>query len=184
MIFHFTLLLLIDACIMNKQTCIHFIQLSSRQVSPSSGIAGMVMSIILPLISVQYVISLTPNFPYLFYKCVRMNARTHARAHARTHASTHARTHARTYARTLARMHACTHVLTYLRKHVRTVCTHTHMHARTHVRMYAHTSLYASYFVSGIVLCMCVRYLIAIWRFVYALFIHTNMCNNFELCRY
>ena len=140
MIFHFTLLLLIDACIMNKQTCIHFIQLSSRQVSPSSGIAGMVMSIILPLISVQYVISLTPNFPYLFYKCVRMNARTHARAHARTHASTHARTHARThvrtYARTHARMYARTHVLTQARTHGMHAHTHARTHARTHVCAY------------------------------------------------
>ena len=58
MAFPFTLLLLIDACIMYKQTCINFIQLSSRQVSPSSGVAGMVMSIILPLCSVQYVLLL------------------------------------------------------------------------------------------------------------------------------
>ena len=166
MTFPFTLLILIDASIMYKQTCIHFIQLSSRQVSPSSGIAGMVMSIILPLCYVQYVLLLNTKLSISII-----------------HVCTHERTHARKYARTLARMHACTHVLTYLRKHVRTHA-HTHMHVRTHVRTYAHTSLYASYFVSGIVLCMCVQYLIAIWLFVYALFIHTNMCNNYELCRY
>ena len=127
MIFPFTLLLLIDACIMNKQTCIHFIQLSSRQVSPSSGIAGMVMSIILPFFSVQYVISLTPNFPYLFYKCVRMNERTHARTHARKHARTQVRTYARTHVRTYSRTYASTYA--------RYTRTHTCTYARTYACM-------------------------------------------------
>ena len=98
MTFTFTLLLLIDACIMYKQTCINFKQLSSRQVSPSSGNAGMVMSIILPLCFVQYVLLLNTKLSISIL---------HVCTHERTHASTHARTHARTYARKLARLHAC-----------------------------------------------------------------------------
>ena len=165
MTFPFTLLLLIDACIMYKQTCIYFIQLSSLRVSPSSGFAGMVMSNILPLCSVQYVLLLNIKLSiYILHVC------THERTHARTHVRSHACTHARMYART----HVCTQVRTHTHTH-----THTLMHVRTHIRTYAHTSLYASYFVSGIVLCRCVRYIIAIWLFVYGLFIHTNMCNNF-----
>ena len=79
MIFTFTLLLLFDACIMYKQTCIHFKQLSSRQVSPSSGIAGMVMWIILPLCSGQYVLLLNTKLSIsILHVC------THARTHAYT----------------------------------------------------------------------------------------------------
>ena len=94
MIFTFTLLLLIDACIMYKQTCIHFKQLSSRQVSPSCGNAGMVMSIILPLCSVQYVLLLNTKLSIsILHVCSheRTHARTHARTQVRTYASTHAR---------------------------------------------------------------------------------------------
>ena len=131
MTFTFTLLLLIDACIMYKQTCIHFKKLSSRQVSPSSGNAGMVMIIILPLCSVQYVLLLNTKLSIsILHVC------THEHTHARTHARTHTRTHARTHASTHVRSHACmqvarTHVLTQARTH-----THTCTSARTHVCAY------------------------------------------------
>ena len=124
MIFPFTLLLLIDACIMYKQTCINFIQLSSRQVSPSSGVAGMVMSIILPLFSVQYVLLLNTKLS-IYIRHVSTHERTHARTHARTQVRTYARTHVRTYARTHVRTQARTHA----HKHTRT-------HAHTHVCAY------------------------------------------------
>ena len=111
----------IDACIMYKQTCIYFLQLFSPRVSPSSGVAGMVMSIILPLCSVQYVLLLNTKLPIsILYACMHMgtcdraHARKQARTYARTHArSTHERMHVRTYARTHVPTHARTHVCTY-----------------------------------------------------------------------
>ena len=107
----------IDACIMYKQTCIYFLQLFSPRVSPSSGVAGMVMCIILPLCTVQYVLLLNTKLSIsILYACMHMGTcdRAHARTHARTHAHTHARTHARTHAPTNARTHVPTHARMYI----------------------------------------------------------------------
>ena len=113
MTFPFTLLLLIHACIMYKQTCIHFKQLSSRQVSPSSGVAGMVMCIILPLCSGQYVLLLNTKLSiFILHLCM------HVGTHARTDARPHARTHAHKYALTHARTYECTYVRTHLNMYI------------------------------------------------------------------
>ena len=99
----------IDACIMYKHTCIYFLQLFSPRVSPSSGVAGMVIRIILPLCSVQYVLLLNTKLSIsILYACMHMG--TCDRAHACTHARTHARTNECTYART----HACTYARMYI----------------------------------------------------------------------
>ena len=127
----------IDACIMYKQTCIYFLQLISPRVSPSSGLAGMVMSIIFPLCSVQYVLLLNTKLSIsIVHVC--MHVVTCARAHTRTRALPHARTYTSTHVRT----YECTHIRGYARKNIRTfvrthvctpVCTHVRTHARTHV---------------------------------------------------
>ena len=101
----------IDACIMYKQTCIYVLQLSSPRVSPSSGVAGLVMSIMLPHCSVQYVILLNTNLSIsILHVC--MHVCTHARTRTHTHALTHSRTHTRMHARSHARTYECTHVRT------------------------------------------------------------------------
>ena len=99
----------IDACIMYKRTCIYFPQMSSPRLCPSSGVAGMVMSNIIPLCSVQYVLLLNTKLSISILHvcmhvctCAHTNARTQAHTHTRTHARTHARTQVRTYVPTFS----------------------------------------------------------------------------------